>query len=194
MRKVGIVTFSKCGSFPWARFTTFEAPDPNMQLPTHAGARADSRARSPTFPEDTAQRLEVKRWLQRGARGPWLGGAECPQRQVPQRILFCRGECLCGPHVALLTVTIYAPVLPVSETQEIPLGLSGSITQLCAVPYRSAVCPLASSLCLPTWLAFSSGNKGGVQFWAVPGSSYPPPLPSSLRERCPPVSGKTPWF
>lgn len=46
--------------------------------------------------------------------------------------------------------------------------------------YRLAVCPLASSLCLPAWLAFSSGNKGGVQFWAVPGSSSPPPLPSPL--------------
>lgn len=46
--------------------------------------------------------------------------------------------------------------------------------------YRLAVCPLASSLCLLTWLAFSSGNKGGVQFWAVPGSSSPPPLPSPL--------------
>lgn len=46
--------------------------------------------------------------------------------------------------------------------------------------YPLAVCPLASSLCLPTWTAFSSGNKGGVQFWAVPGSSSPPPLPSPL--------------
>lgn len=52
-------------------------------------------------------------------------------------------------------------------------------------PYRLAVCPLASSLCLPTWLAFSSGNKGGVQFWAVPGSSWLPPFPSSLPEPCP---------
>lgn len=47
-------------------------------------------------------------------------------------------------------------------------------------PYRLAVCPLASSLCLPTWLAFSSGNKGGVQFWAAPDSSYPTPHPHSL--------------
>lgn len=46
--------------------------------------------------------------------------------------------------------------------------------------YPLAVCPLASSLCLPTWMAFSSGNKGGVQFWAVPGSSSLPPLPSPL--------------
>lgn len=45
-------------------------------------------------------------------------------------------------------------------------------------PYRLAVCPLASSLCLPTWLAFSSGNKGGVQFWAAPDSSYPTPTPT----------------
>lgn len=59
-------------------------------------------------------------------------------------------------------------------------------------PYRLAVCPLASSLCLPTWLAFSSVNKGGVQFWAVPDSSYPTPTPFPFPGVClclaPPLS------
>lgn len=62
-------------------------------------------------------------------------------------------------------------------------------------PYRLAVCPLASSLCLPTWRAFSSGNKGGVQFWAMLGSSYPTPTPfsrpgASRPPSFPPVLGR----
>lgn len=66
------------------------------------------------------------------------------------------------------------------------------LSSLRSRPYRLAVCPLASSLCLPTWLAFSSGNKGGVQFWAVPGSSYPTPTPFFLSRSVapPPVSGR----
>lgn len=104
-------------------------------------------------------------------------GLRVSQRQMLQHTLFCRGVCLCGSCVCLCGTIGKCSACPWDSGDpppSLPLhysALRGSR------PYRLAVCPLASSLCLPTWLAFSSGNKGGVQFWAVPGSNYPTPTP-----------------
>lgn len=84
---------------------------------------------------------------------------------------------------------MHAGVLPVIGTQEIPLRLSGSITQLSAVL-------LLSLSCLPSGLFPLFTSLAGFLLWeqrrcSVLGSAWlqlpaPTPFPSPL-ERCPPL-------
>ena len=81
---------------------------------------------------------------------------------------------------------MHASVLPVNGTQEIPLRLSGSITQLSAVP-------LLSLSCLPSGLFPLFTNLDGFLLWeqrrcSVLGSAWlqlpaPTPFPSGAQSR-----------
>lgn len=83
----------------------------------------------------------MERGLQRrvggGGGGQRSRGSECPKDRVLQCTLFLWRCVSVGSCAALVTacvsVTMCANVLPVSWTQEIPLPLSGPITQLFAV-------------------------------------------------------------
>lgn len=91
--------------------------------------------------------------------------------------------------------TVCEPSTGLSGTQDSPLSVRLHYSAFhSSRPYHLAVCPLASSFCLPTWLAFSSGNKGGVQFWVVPGSHYPTPTPFPFQEHRPSLSQADPWL
>lgn len=111
-----------------------------------------------------------------------------PETQAPAHTVF--GECvsLWVPHGSTdcVRVTTCASPGQVSGTRDPPPSVGLPYSAFCGSrPYHLAVCPLASSLCLPTWLAPSSGNKGGVQFWAVPGSGCPTPSAFPFQEPWP---------